>query len=409
MAAVIVVEEGARRRHVLRRRSLFELGGPSGAEEPTQPAVDGHEGREVGDDEDRDEEASEPPELDGGERKGEEGDVVGEDPAPRPAGEVEPAGGEEGEEGEDEEEGEEGRVRHGRLIIRGCARIEGVTLMESSRATTGTAAPRWTEALETVAPTVLVIGGFLTSPSLYDGLRARLLDRGAAAVEIAPIWTPDWLLAGWRGLGPIVTRASRALLAAAEVAARSPASRGAPLLVVGHSAGGLVARLLTSPEPFAGRPCRGARRIGAIVTLGTPHVVGPDGVVGRIVVTEAVGFLDRVAPGAAFAPEVGYVAVGARGFLGRRNGGFRARLGWATYKAVLPEPGHDVLDGDGVVPLAATRLPGARDVVLDGIAHSPFGPRPWYGSAEAVDVWWPVALDAWRAALRARVGGVALS
>jgi hypothetical protein len=167
-----------------------------------------------------------------------------------------------------------------------------------------------------------------------------------------------------------------------------------------------VARLLTSPEPFAGRPCRGASRIGAIVTLGTPHVVDHDGPVGRAVLPEAVAFLDRVAPGAAFAPRVGYVAVGARGFVGRRDDGLRARLAWAGYRAVLPDPGLDVVDGDGIVPLAATRLPGAREVVLDGIAHSPFGSRPWYGSAEAVDVWWPVALEAWRAALRARVGGV---
>lgn len=280
-----------------------------------------------------------------------------------------------------------------------------MTRTESGPATARAPGAQWGEAVETVAPTVLVIGGFLTAPSLYHGLRGRLLDRGAAAVEIASIWTPDWLLATWRGLGPIVTRASRALLAAAAGAATSPRSRGAPLLVVGHSAGGIVARLLTSPEPFAGRPCRGASRIGAIVTLGTPHVVDHDGPVGRAVLPEAVAFLDRVAPGAAFAPRVGYVAVGARGFVGRRDDGLRARLAWAAYRAVLPDPGLDVVDGDGIVPLAATRLPGAREVVLDGIAHSPFGSRPWYGSAEAVDVWWPVALEAWRAALRARVGG----
>lgn len=273
-------------------------------------------------------------------------------------------------------------------------------------ATARSATADWKQAVETVAPTVLIIGGFLTSPALYHGLRGRLLDRGAAAVEIAPIWTPDWLLATWRGLGPIVTRASRALLAAAEVAATSPRTRGAPLLVVGHSAGGVVARLLTSPEPFAGRPCSGASRIGAIVTLGTPHVAHHDGVVGRAVVPQAVAFLDRVAPGAAFAPRVGYIAVGARGFPGRRDGGVRARLAWEAYRAVLPHPELDVLDGDGLVPLAATRLPGAREIVLEGIAHSPFGSRPWYGSSEAVDVWWPVARGTWRAALRARIGGI---
>lgn len=261
----------------------------------------------------------------------------------------------------------------------------------------------WAADPEGVAPTVLIIGGFLTSPPFYARLRTRLLARGAAAVEIAPIWIPDWLLAARRGFGPIVTRASRALLHAAAVAGRSPASRGAPLLVVGHSAGGLVARLLTSPEPFAGRPCRGSSRIGAIVTLGTPHVFGREWIFDGAVARHVIAFLDRVAPGAAFAPRTGYVAVGSRGLPGRRDGGLRARLAWAVYQAVLPQPGLEVIDGDGLVPLAATRLAGATEVVLEGIRHSPLGVRPWYGSAEAVDVWWPVAVEAWRAALRARM------
>jgi len=288
-----------------------------------------------------------------------------------------------------------------RYVIR--ATMDGVIAADSTRATPPGTPPSWREDVEAVAPTVLVIGGFLTAPPLYRGLRTRLLDRGAAAVEIAPIWTPDWLLASWRGFGPIVTRASRALLAAAETAARSPASRGAPLLVVGHSAGGIIARLLTAPEPFAGRPCRGAGRIGAIVTLGTPHQVRHDGGFGGQIAAHAVAFLDRVAPGAYFAPEVGYVAVGSRGLPGRRTGGLRNRIAWAVYQGVLAQPGLDVVDGDGVVPLAATRLAGATEVVLDGIRHSQFGVRPWYGSEEAVEIWWPVAVEAWRAALRARV------
>jgi hypothetical protein len=419
-AGIVVarLEERRRRGDVLRRcRSAALPPSSTGAEEPAQAIADGHEGRQVGDDDDRDEEAGRGPEFDGGEGEAEEDEVVGEDGPARPAGEVEAAGGDEGEKGEAEEEGEEGGVRHDRSMIRGPQRgprfgrrplspgatIDGVTAADSTRATPPGTPPSWREDVEAVAPTVLVIGGFLTAPSLYRGLRTRLLDRGAAAVEIAPIWTPDWLLASWRGFGPIVTRASRALLAAAETAARSPASRGAPLLVVGHSAGGIIARLLTAPEPFAGRPCRGAGRIGAIVTLGTPHVVRHDGGFGGQIAAHAVAFLDRVAPGAYFAPEVGYVAVGSRGLPGRRTGDLRTRIAWAVYQAVLAQPGLDVVDGDGVVPLAATRLAGATEVVLDGIRHSPFGVRPWYGSEEAVEVWWPAAVEAWRAALRARV------
>src|SRR5712691_5239542 len=108
----------------------------------------------------------------------------------------------------------------------------------------------WREEPDDVDPTVLILGGFLTSPPLYRRMRRRLLDRGAAGVVVAPIWLPDWLLIAARDIGPILTRSGRAVLAARALADASPRSRGAPLLVVGHSAGGIIARLLTSPEPI---------------------------------------------------------------------------------------------------------------------------------------------------------------
>src|SRR5665811_1996589 len=84
----------------------------------------------------------------------------------------------------------------------------------------------------------------------------------------------SWMLAAARGLGPITTRVGRALLEAGIRSAQSPASRGAPVLYVGHSAGGLIGRLLTSPVPFEGRTLNAAARIGALVTLGTPNAAG---------------------------------------------------------------------------------------------------------------------------------------
>ncbi|HEY4751887.1 MAG TPA: hypothetical protein VIH37_01290, partial [Candidatus Limnocylindrales bacterium] len=112
------------------------------------------------------------------------------------------------------------------------------------------------------APVVLVLGGFLTSPPLYRALARRLRARGAAEVVVARIWTMDWLLATRRGAGPILTRSARALL---EASAQSEVlALGAPVLVVGHSAGGVCARLLTSSEPYAGRQLNGSGRIGAI-------------------------------------------------------------------------------------------------------------------------------------------------
>ena len=287
----------------------------------------------------------------------------------------------------------------------------------------------WRDAPDKVAPIVLVLGGFLTSPPLYVPMRRRLLERGAAGVVVASVWTPDWLLAARRGVGPIVTRSGRALLAAGEMAARSPRSLGAPLLVVGHSAGGITARLLTSPESFAGRRLGAAGRIGAIVTLGTPHRVTQAGWAGRRLADAATEFANRVVPGPAFAPTTGYLAVASRYRVGRRHGDRSERSAFAVYRSVLAEaadaanaadaadaanaPGIDApagidadatIDGDGLVPVPSAALAGVEAIVLEGIAHGQARRAPWYGSDEALDVWWPRAVAVWQAALQARLG-----
>jgi hypothetical protein len=261
----------------------------------------------------------------------------------------------------------------------------------------------WRDHVETIRPTVLVLGGFLTMPPMYLRLIRRLARRDTAAVVGSRVWTPDWILAAWHGLGPVLTRSGRALLLASQRSAESPSSRGAPVLVVGHSAGGMLARLLTSPVPFAGRRLNAAGRIGAIVTLGTPHVVSPEGDLGERISIHATEFADRCVPDACFAPGVGYLSVGSRAIVGRPSGFGRERAAWRLYQALLPNPDVPEYPGDGLVPVDGAMLPGARHLVLDDAVHGQLSGRPWYGSDEHIDRWWPLAVDAWRGALRARV------
>ena len=261
----------------------------------------------------------------------------------------------------------------------------------------------WRDEPDRVAPTVLLLGGLFTSPPLYVPMRRRLLDRGAAAVVVAPVWLPDWLLALGRGIGAILTRSGRALLEAADVAASSPVTRGAPLLVVGHSAGGLSARILTSEVPFLGRRLGAAGRIGAIVTLGTPNRVAYGRSLGRMIAARAAEFADQAVPGPRFAPSIGYMTVSSRFVVGRRSGNVRERAALTLYRGIMrPMPGVPI-EGDGLVPVDAAFLPGAESLVLDRIVHGQFGGSPWYGSTEAIDIWWPAAVELWRAALRARI------
>jgi pimeloyl-ACP methyl ester carboxylesterase len=249
-------------------------------------------------------------------------------------------------------------------------------------------------------PPVVIIGGFLSSPPLLEPLRQRLLARGAGAVDIAPIWLPDWLLVYWRGQGPIATRAARTVREA------SRRADGVPLLVVGHSAGGVIARILTAEAPFAGRRFAGSSRIGAIVTLGSPHVNAWEAWTSRRSGVYPARFAAEHVPGAFFAPRVGYVSVASR-WATARSGATEPRERWLrrSYERIMPPPHPEVIEGDGVIPVGCALLPGARHIVLDGAAHGHGTWHPWYGSEEWVDTWWPAAVEAWRDAQAARAAG----
>jgi hypothetical protein len=259
----------------------------------------------------------------------------------------------------------------------------------------------WLSHPASIRPTVLILGGFLTAPPMYRPLVRRLKDRGAAGVVVASVWTPDWLLAGARGIGPICTRSAKALRAAVRLS--TELSEGAPLLVIGHSAGGITARLLTSEEPVHGRRFGAARWIGAIVTLGSPHrLAGGEGI-GRRIRDVAAARADALVPGAFFAPEIGYLTVTSRAIRGDPNGIGRERVAHLLYRSVIGRAAVPGTEGDGLVPVVAAGLNGVRQVVLDGAAHG-VGGGTWYGSPDAVDVWWPIALETWRAALEHRAG-----
>jgi hypothetical protein len=259
----------------------------------------------------------------------------------------------------------------------------------------------WLSHLASIQPTVLILGGFLTAPPMYRPLVRRLKDRGAAGVVVANVWTPDWLIAGARGIGPICSRSARTLRAAVRLS--DEISDDAPLLVIGHSAGGITGRLLTATEPVQGRQFGAAAWIGAIVTLGSPHRLSAGEGIGRRIRDVAAATADTMVPGAFFAPEIGYLTVASRAVRGDPSGTGRERVAHLLYRSVIGRAAVPGTEGDGLVPVVAAGLEGARQIVLDGAAHGVNG-GPWYGSADAVDIWWPIAMETWRAALEHRAG-----
>ena len=241
-------------------------------------------------------------------------------------------------------------------------------------------------------PSVLIIGGFATMPPNYIGLRRRLLRRGAVRVDICQLWPPDWLLAGMVGFGPIMRRAGRAIATTYRAGGRRP------IIVMGHSAGGIVARLAMSERPFNGRVAGVSEAVGCLVTLGTPHGLGTLTNRHRHAGQAAVAFLERESPGAYFAPRASYLTVGGQMQLAAPSwpaGRFVAEL----FRMLVGE--EAATDGDGIVPISAAHLDGARQLNLLGIRHGVIG-SPWYGDEEVIDAWWPTALGLWREALKIR-------
>ena len=260
----------------------------------------------------------------------------------------------------------------------------------------------WREHVDAVDPTVLVLGGFLMSPPFYRPFRERLLRRGVAGVVVDRVWTPDWLLAGPLGLGRVLDKAERALRSAALVSIRSPRSQGAPLLVVGHSTGGILARLIAGERPLGGARFGPAGAIGAMVTLGSPHRMDVDGRFGRTMVARATRLANRLAPGAFLAPEVGYVSVGSRAVLGCPDGVGRERVADVLYRAFIPSLGGTPIEGDGLVPSRRLCSRGPARSCSTALPTGRAAGQPWYGTESAIEHWWPAALATWRDALSAR-------
>jgi hypothetical protein len=244
-------------------------------------------------------------------------------------------------------------------------------------------------------PHVLIVGGVLTEPLAYRHLADRLREHGAASVTVAPVHVIDWLAAAVGGLGPLLVRAG---LAIRRTAARTG---GAPLLVVGHSGGGILARLAMAPEPFEGRHAGVAGDVGALVTLGTPHDLARATVGLRHPGVAAARWLARTTPGAWFAPATGYLTVASRATAGGPTAPARplARFSSLPFRLLVGPIGPR--GGDGIVDADLAHLEGARQLTFPDVLHGVVG-APWYGDADVVERWWPVALDAWRCALDAR-------
>jgi pimeloyl-ACP methyl ester carboxylesterase len=198
---------------------------------------------------------------------------------------------------------------------------------------------------------IVIVGGHMTLPVNYRGLAQVLRGLSGSDVHVIPISPLDWAVGRARGYGQLVfevaSTVDRALL-------ESDSDRA---VIVGHSAGGILARVyIGGNPPYGGRRYSGHRRVSHLVTLGTPHVAPESGPLARI------SEVNALFPGALHAPAgLRYLCVA-----GAAVDGASSRTARRRYERFA---GDGRVEGDGVVPVESALLPGAESLVLDDAYH----------------------------------------
>ncbi|VVB14957.1 unnamed protein product [Arabis nemorensis] len=275
----------------------------------------------------------------------------------------------------------------------------------------------------------VILPGLGNNSGDYKKLQVTLGEYGVPVV-VAAVSRLDWFRnaaglvdpAYWRGtlrprpvLDWYLKRIDDAVREANELA------QGQRLSLIGHSAGGWLARVYM--EEY------GNSDISLLLTLGTPHLPPPRGQSGVIDQTRGLlYYVEEHCAKAVYTPELRYVCIAGRYIRGaplvnnvdadvdsdvtmginsgaaisefaiasdKKSGSqvssgpsFRARFVGQGYKQVC---GKADVWGDGVVPEVSAHLEGALNVSFDGVYHSPVGSddktRPWYGSPVIVKDW----------------------
>ncbi|KAI3965952.1 hypothetical protein MKX01_010909 [Papaver californicum] len=286
----------------------------------------------------------------------------------------------------------------------------------------------------------IILPGLGNNSSDYEKLQVTLKQVYGVPSVVPKVSRLDWLrnAAGlidpnyWRGTlrpRPVLDwylERTHEAVSQAMLLAQEADGGGGCVSLVGHSAGGWLARLYM--EEF------GTSNISLLLTLGSPLSPPPKDLPGVIDQTRGLlEYVERHCAPAVYTTELRYVCVAGRYIKGARfflnsNGESsnlmeiptgsdlqqsmsedseeatlrnkttstsiatetttRSRIVGQGYKQVC---GKADVWGDGVVPEASAHLEGAMNITLDGVYHSPVGSddtqNPWYGSPAIVEKW----------------------
>ncbi len=225
-------------------------------------------------------------------------------------------------------------------------------------------------------PTV-ILPGYLESSKAYLSLAQDLTQQGSPTT-VVPTNFRDWLpTIGGRSMVPILRLLHQTVTA---VLAEPGVNQ---INLIGHSAGGWIARMYLGEVPYTIHHDISAdeglwnaqRQVATLICLGTPQFSGEKWT------KKNLNFVNDNYPGA-FYPEVNYVCVAGKSVYGQLQWG--SLLAYQSYQLTC---GTGKTWGDGITPIEAAHLAGAKNLVIENVKHSPRSRDPWYGS--------PIALAAW--------------
>ncbi|KAL4530042.1 hypothetical protein Ndes2437B_g08431 [Nannochloris sp. 'desiccata'] len=280
---------------------------------------------------------------------------------------------------------------------------------------------------------VLVLPGFLFGSKPYLGLVNSLQQRGHAAA-VVPVSSREW----W----PILLGSDHQwYLRRIDNELKELYNKHGSVALVGHSAGGWIARILLGEDvPYQGLTFPGRRKkVHSLVTLGTPHasieayplgyvpqrlIIDPESVEKRkkssggsgempdALRTSSLQFTNYFYPNASCLPGVQVVCAVGDAITGAAPAwrdkrppkinhnveGKKMELAaklpgkdtWIAYEAYKSGCGDGAVAGDGVTPICIAHLPGAENIILPGVWHGPKSrspERPWYGDDLVLDRW----------------------
>lgn len=242
----------------------------------------------------------------------------------------------------------------------------------------------------------LILPGYLQRAGHYTQMAEALMREVGGEVGVAQVQ-------GWEWWPTLAGGAFSFYLEAVDVAAQQLMERAGAdsLSLVGHSAGGWLARAWMGEERYNGRRWGRAPWVDALVTLGTPHLSIEAYPFGRVperrfgeredlsqaAMRSSLAFVNECYPAAGCFPGVDITCVcGRLDASGTEEAGSFAR---ASYKATC---GREEVPGDGVCPLESASIPGASELFLDGVFHDrkerqSAAAQPWYGDPAVLRRW----------------------